>query len=374
MKHCSTIRVLEVIRQGQIGGGESHVIDLVTGFDRNKIEPIVLAFTGGQMIDHLRNCGIKCYVEETSRAFDAKVMRAIKKIIDDEKIDIIHAHGSRAASNLVLLARCMHRPFVYTVHGWSFHQDQSSLVYKIRAISERLICHFSDCVICVSDSNRVSGRETFGLQKAEVIENGINLDRFNHGGKFGDIRGELGIGSEDFIVGFIARVTLQKAPLDFVKAVAIAHKKNGCIKGLLVGDGDMKDEVYDYIHTHRLEDCFYLSPFRTDVPDLLNAIDVYCLPSLWEGLSIALLEAMAMRKALVVTPTDGTTEVITNGENGIVVDFNQPERLADAFVEYCNNPDEVSAYGRKAQEVIRQRFDSKRVSAKVTEIYQSLLQ
>ncbi len=366
------IRVLEVIRQGQIGGGESHVLDLVMGFSREMVEPVVMAFTPGHMIDTLQAAGIKCYVIETEKAFDFKIQKKIRKVIETEKIQIVHAHGSRAASNVFRIAHGLHLPFIYTVHGWSFHQDQSRLVYTARAWSEKLICHYCNKVICVSESNRISGKEAFGLKQADVIENGINLKRFNAYGEFKDIRSELHIGKEEFIIGFIARMTLQKAPMDFVKSVALAHKENPNIKGLLVGEGDMKEEVYEYIRKEGLEDCFYLSGFRTDVPDLLNAIDVYCLPSLWEGLSIALLEAMAMKKALVVTPTDGTKEIIKANRNGLVVDFGKPESLAKAYLHYYHHPELVVLYGSNALELVQERFNSQRVSDEVTNIYKSL--
>lgn len=366
------IKVLEVIRQGQIGGGESHVLDLIRGFASNEVEPIAMAFTPGQMIDTLEAEGVRCYVIETDKAFDLKIQQRIKKVIEKEQIDIIHAHGSRAASNVFLLAKQMHLPMIYTVHGWSFHQDQPWLMRKLRAWSEKLICHYSKKVICVSESNRMTGEEVFGLKNAVVIENGINLKRFNPDKELKDIRQELGINKDEFIIGFIARITLQKAPLDFIKSVALAHKENPRIKGLLVGEGDMRDEVYVYIREHNLEDCFYLSKFRTDVPDLLSAIDVYCLPSLWEGLSIALLEAMAMRKALVVTPTDGTKELIVNHKNGIIVDFNSPESLAKAYLRYLQEPELIKQYGTEAQTIIQKRFNSQRVSDEVTEIYKEL--
>ena len=83
----------------------------------------------------------------------------------------------------------------------------------------------------------------------------------------------------------------------------------------------MEEETKAALSLYGLEKHIRTSPFRSDVPDVLHAIDVFCLPSLLEGLSIALLEAMAMKKALVVTPTDGTKEVITHQQSGLIVDF-----------------------------------------------------
>lgn len=367
------IRVLEVIRQGQIGGGESHVLDLIHCLNKEQVEPIALAFTGGHMIDTLRAKGIKCYVIETSKAFDWKVQKQLKELIQKEKIQIIHAHGSRAASNMVWPSYTTGIPMVYTVHGWSFHQDQSVLVQKVRGWSEKLICSVSKRNICVSESNRITGVETFGLSNCSVIENGINLDRFNQSGNNKNLRTEFGFTEEDFIVGEIARITLQKAPLDFIKSIEIVHQKNPKIKGILIGEGDMLDEAYAYIKEHNMQEYLKTSPFRTDVPDVLHTIDVYCLPSLWEGLSIALLEAMAMMKPIVVTPTDGTKEIITDQVNGTIVPFNAPEKLADAYLNYFNNPDVRKNHGREAMSVIEKRFNAQRVADQVTEIYKEVL-
>lgn len=367
-----TIKVLEVIRQGQIGGGESHLLDLIAGF-KETITPVVLAFTPGPMIETLRHKGMTCYVIPTLKPFDLKIEKQIEEIIRTENIQIVHAHGSRAASNMLWTVKRMKLPMVYTVHGWSFHQDQSFLVKTLRAWSEKLICRNSRKVICVSESNKETGKKVFGLKKAQVIENGINVGRFNPALSFKNVRKELGIPEKEIIVGFIGRITLQKAPLDLVKGIALAHQRNPLVKGLIVGEGDMKNEMIAYIDEHQLNGCFYLTDFRTDVPDLLNGMDIFCLPSLWEGLSIALLEAMAMEKALVVTPTDGTTELIKNGRNGIIVNFQAPEELADAITKFITDPEFKKNCECRARQLVEARFNSQRVSDEVTKIYQSLI-
>ena len=366
------INVLEVIRQGQVGGGESHLLDLIAGFE-NDIHPVVLSFTDGQMIDTLRERGVKCYVINTSHPFDMRILQQLSDLIKKENIQLIHAHGSRAASNVAFTAKKLKLPLVYTVHGWSFHQDQSGIIKKIRAASEKIICKLSTKVICVSKSNRVTGEQTFGLKNAVVIENGINLTRFNPNGTFKDIRKEFGFTEQDFIIGFIGRVTLQKAPLDFVKSMVIAHQKEPRIKALIIGEGDMEADLKNTIKEYKAEGYIRISPFRNDVPDIHHAIDVFCLPSLWEGLSIALLEAMAMKKALVVTPTDGTKEIIVNEESGMIAPFSAPEELAVCYQKYFSHPELKEKYGENAMEVIKERFDSKRVSQQVTVIYKNIL-
>lgn len=363
------IKILEVIRQGQIGGGESHLLDLIFFLDKNRYEPVCLSFSDGEMITKLKQMGIRCHVIKTQKPFDLQVQKQVKRLILDEEIQIVHAHGSRAASNVLFTVKQMHIPFVYTVHGWSFHDDQSFLVRKLRSWSEKLICHYADDVICVSQSNADTGRDVFGLRSAHVIENGINMERFNPNLTFKNLRKEFNFSDTDFIVGFIARCTLQKNPITFLETIKSAHQINPQIKGLFVGEGDLDAEVDKYIDVNKMYDYVYRSAFRTDVPDLLNCVDVYCLPSLWEGLSIALLEAMAMGKAIVVTPTDGTKELIEDGKNGLVVPFNNVSALVDSIERFYHDRTLVSKCSNEARLLVEDRFNAQRVADSVSRLY-----
>jgi glycosyltransferase involved in cell wall biosynthesis len=131
----------------------------------------------------------------------------------------------------------------------------------------------------------------------------------------------------------------------------------------------MDQAVDSFIQDNRMMDYLYRSPFRTDVPELLNCIDVYCLPSLWEGLSIALLEAMAMGKAIIATPTDGTKELLTDKENGLVVDFNNQQQLADAILSFFDDQSLFEKCSKNATLLVQQRFNAQRVADSVMEIY-----
>ncbi len=363
-------RVLEVIRQGQIGGGESHLADLIELMDKKSFEPICLSFTSGELIDRLDAMGVRCHVIDSSRGFDLLVQRKVIDLIRKEKVDIIHAHGTRAASNVLLPVMRMGLPFIYTVHGWSFHDDQGWLTYNARRWSEKLICSRADCVICVSEGNALTGKEAFGLKPPMVIKNGVNLNKFSPDIAASLSRRDFGFAPDDFVVGFIARCTKQKAPLDFLSAIKIAHAADSGIKGLFIGEGDMDAEVDQYIIEHQMSYVFR-SPFRTDVPDLLRMIDVFCLPSLWEGLSIGLLEAMAMGKAIIVTPTDGTREVITNEHSGLIVPFSSPAKISDNIIRLKADSELRQRCGTNARQLVATRFNAQKVADSVAEVYKS---
>lgn len=362
------IRVLETIRQGSVGGGESHVLDLVGGLNKELFDPVVLSFTEGPMVDRLQEMGVKTHVISTLKPFDFRVFGQVKKLMKQEGIQLLHAHGTRACSNTYYPAKQLNIPLIYTVHGWSFHDNQKEWIRRIRILGERLLVKRAAVTVCVSDSNLQEGSSYFKFNKSIVIKNGINQVRFNPEKSFKDIRAELGVGKDEVLVGFIARVTLQKNPLLLIRSFA---KLAGTlpVKLLIVGDGDLKKEAVDLAAALKVEDKIIFQPFRQDIPDLLNAIDIYCLPSLWEGLSIALLEAMAMRKAIVATPVNGTKEVITHLHNGILVPVNDADALANAFVQLVNDPLLREQIAQQAYQTLSQEFNTQTMVHKIEELY-----
>lgn len=331
------IKVLQAIRQGLIGGGESHVLSLVAALDKDRFEPLVLSFTDGPMVDRLKEMDIPCYVIPSLKAFDLRSWSEVRALIRDEKVDIIHAHGSRAASNLFLPAKLSRCPMVYTIHGWSFHEDQPFLKKRLRIWSEQLLTTVSDANISVSASNQNTGISHFSGFRSTIINNGIDLEVFNPGRELPDVRAELGIPSDHTVIGYIARITLQKDPLNLVRAFKKVLERQQNVTLLAVGDGDLKSEMVELARELGIDRNIIFLPFRTDVPALLKAMDIYCLPSLWEGMPIGLLEAMAMAKAVIVTKVDGSKEIVQDRENGLVVQARDPHELAAAMLTLHEN-------------------------------------
>ncbi len=368
MNSRKKIKVLETIRQGSIGGGESHVLDLVAGINKDIFEPIVLSFTQGPMVEKLKEQGIKTYVVETEKPFNFTVWPKVKRIMKHEEIDILHAHGTRANSNTFKSAKALNIPVIYTVHGWSFHADQQALIKKLRVASEKFLVHQSDKTICVSDSNFAEGQSYFPMTHALVIKNGINQKKFDPNKQFTDVRRELNIDPSTILVGFIARITAQKDPFTLIKAASkIPDSMN--IKFLIVGDGDLKEQTVQMAKELNVSHKILFQNFRQDIPDILNAIDIYCLPSLWEGLSIALLEAMAMKKAIIATAVDGTKEVIRNEYNGLFVEVQQADQLAAAIIRLAQNTAFRKELADNAYNTILQDFNVKKMIDKIEEVY-----
>lgn len=373
MNQNKKIRVLHAIRQGKVGGGETHVLDLVNALDKAHFESVILSFTEGPMVDKLRSDGFKTYVVHTEKPFNFNVWGAVRKIVEEENIDLIHAHGTRANSNTFYAAKSLKIPLIYTVHGWSFHPDQSKMVKMIRTQSERLLVALANKTICVSKSNLEEGKTKFNMPRAVVVLNGINQVKFNPDKPHNDIRVELGIDKDVILVGYIARITAQKAPFTFLRAIS-ALPDNLPVKFLIVGDGDLKPEMLALAKELKLEDRIVFQDFRSDIPDILAAMDIFCLPSLWEGLPIALLEAMAMRKAIIASEIDGINDLIVHMKNGLLVPVLKPGLLKDAIETLVSDTGLRERLGKEAGVTINEKYNVQLMTENIEKVYREILE
>ncbi len=373
MNENKKIRILQGIRQGKIGGGESYLLSLVENLDREKFEPIVVSFTEGPMVERLNSLGIKTHVIYTEKPFDFRVWKKVKQLIEKERIDIVHAHGTRANSNMFWAAKNTARPLVYTCHAWSFHLDQNPFVKKMRIMGEAFLTAKADVNICGSKANRDTGKSLFKNFDAVVINNSIDPQKFNPHGTYKNVREELGISDDELIVASVARFTLQKQPLKLITAFAEVCKKVQQVKLLMVGDGELKPEAIRLIKKLGIEDKIILQSFRQDVPDVLAAVDIFVLPSLWEAFPIALLEAMSMGKAVIGTNVDGTPEMIENGYNGLLIELEGLEKtLADAIILLCKDENLRTNLQRNAIKSIYNTYNVETLARKNEEVYQNL--
>jgi glycosyltransferase involved in cell wall biosynthesis len=370
-----TVRVLECIRQGFVGGGESHLLSLVENIDRTEFDPVVLSFSDGPMIEKLNRIQVKNYVIPSKKAFDLRVWKPVKELMLKEHIDLVHVHGSRAISNTFWAARSLNIPIIYTIHGWSFHPDQNKITQKMRIMGERFLTSRSDKNISVSHSNQQTGKKFIKSFDSIVIPNGIDQKKFNPQLNFPDLRSELGIDKNETVILFLARFTSHKQPLELIKAFSKAYQTNNSLHLLMVGDGDQKQEGIDLAEKLGISNKVTFLPFRDDVPNIIAATDIYVLPSLWEGLPIGLLEAMAMGKAVIGTRVDGTSEVIEPYQNGLLID---PDRLQDELVENIHrlstNMELRKVLEENARKTINEKYSVSSMTKQIETVYCQVLE
>jgi len=365
-------RVLETIRQGKIGGGESHVLDLVASLDKTAFEPIVLSFTDGPMITALEKLGVPAYVIASEKAFDISIWKKVRKFIEEQRIDIVHVHGTRANTNVLWAARNLGLPVVYTIHGWSFHDGLHPLARRLRVAAEKFITRKTQVNICVSESNRQTGIRAFNGFSGVVVRNGVNLQKFNPDAAYPDVREAYGIPADKLLLCYIARMTYQKDPVSMIHAFAAALKSKPELHLLMIGDGELKEAAVQAAKELQVENQVTFDGFRQDVPAVLNAADIYCLPSLWEGFPIGVLEAMAMGKAVIASDVDGTREAVKDGENGLLVPAGNRTALAVAIVKLAADGALRESLQQNAKAAIVENFNVAGMTEKISAVYRQL--
>jgi glycosyltransferase involved in cell wall biosynthesis len=369
MRASGKIRVLEAIRQGKVGGGETHILNLVEHMDTSRFEPVVLAFTHGKMMDTLDRMGINHHVIPSERAFDVSTWNAVRRLLVREKIDLVHVHGTRANTNIYWAARMLRLPIIYTVHGWSFHDDQRWLVKRARIFVEKWITRAVNCTISVSGSNQATGSKYIPRFESVVIPNGINLTQFDPSRRFFDLRREWGLHPDACIIGFVGRMTLQKNPIALIEAFPAVLKANPRAILAMVGEGELKEAAKRRAEELGIERKVVFEKFRTDVPDVLHAMDVFCLPSLWEGLPIGLMEAMAMERAVLATRVDGSKELVQDGVNGLLVPAGDSAALAEGLVKLASSESLRKRLGAEARKTIKGGFDVTGMTRSIESLY-----
>lgn len=372
----SKIRILQGIRQGKIGGGESVLLSLVENLNKDLFEPVVLSFTDGPMVNRFKEMGIPVHVIHTEKPFDIRVWKKVKELMVSERIDLVHAHGTRAASNMLKAAKSAGLPFMYTCHGWSFHQDQGRLQKRLRIMGEQYITSRATVNICVSYANSHEGKKHFGRGfDPIVIQNSVDTRKFDRHKQYSDVREELGIDRSEILFTSIARFTWQKQPLILIQAFLDALRQADGIRLLMVGDGEQKAEAEELLRKHGSDHRIVLTGFRQDVADLLAASDVFVLPSLWEGLPVALLEAMAMGKAIIATDVDGTAEVMEHEKSGYLIGTeNLLSALTAAIVKFSTDEALRHRLADGAAERINNHYNVDTMTAKNEEVYLNLMQ
>lgn len=274
---------------------------------------------------------------------DIKCIFKIAKYIKITKPDIIHLHSSKAGALGRLASVCFRIPVVYNPHGWAFDMNVSSKKKKLYIYVEKILGKFTNKIINISDYEKKCALKynVISEKKIKVIYNGVEVYKYKKESNVQEIMKKLGIPNNAFVIGMVGRITEQKSPDVFLE---IANNLKNKIKNcyfILVGDGDLRNNIEEKIDGYGLKDKFLITGWTTDVPKYISIFNVGLLTSKWEGFGLVLAEYMASGKPVVASNVGGIPNVIDNGYNGILVDYGDVEGFSNAICEIKN--DEVLA-------------------------------
>lgn len=379
---CVPVKVLHIVTQLEFGGAQWSTLEMLTHLDRERFAPTLLSSDGWLAQRAQRIPGLSVILwsslhRDIHPVADGRTLVKLVSFIRRGGYRLVHTHSSKAGILGRWAAHLAKAPVVvHTVHGWGFHAFQRPWARRFYQGLERRTSRITDGLIVVSErDHQTAVRLGIGSPpQHRLIRYGIAMERFGrHGTPQASVRQALGLEPHRPVVGTVACLKPQKAPLDFLKACSLIHQQVPTAQFVLVGDGVLRPQVEQLRRRLGLEHALHLLGWRDDVPDLLAAMDLFVLASRWEGFPIVCLEAMAAGLPVVATTAGGIPELITDGRTGWLVPVAQPGRLAQAAVQLLQNPDLRRQMGEAGRTSLNGGYTLERMVRTTEQFYEELL-
>ena len=354
------------------GGAEMMVFRLAEELRRrgHTVVPVGPRNGTGWMGEMLRAAG---FSEETfwlKRPIDPSCVRRFMELFRSHSIDVVHSHEFTMAVYGSAAARMLAIPHVLTVHG-------GLTVTKAlrRRIALRWAIRLSGRSVAVSGATRDEFAHNLGLSRSAltVVHNGVPTKQ----GTTERVATEFGISDRETVILAVGNLERNKNHRMLLEALVRYNASDAPVPWRLIiaaGRGGPEQEFLDeYIRAHQLRDRVHIVLGRSDVADLLALSHVFVMPSLWEGLPMALLEAMVAGKAIIASATAGIPEAITDGRDGILVTPGDLDALAAALANLLANEGRRRALGSAARVRAEREFTVEAMTDRYLAIYNSLL-
>lgn len=372
-KECFTRIKLMMLTVGlDVGGTEGQVLEIASRLDRQHFEVFVCTLKQeGTIAQEIRDLGIRVFALNGEGVWDARVLYRLFHVVRREHPDVVHAFLS--ASNV---AACLIRIFIrIPVLILSIRDVEVWKGWHHRLV-DRLTVQAAHAVTCCSEAVRqfLLWRIGGGPQKYIVIHNGVSTARFCSLPTL--YRSDMGLQGRTPVVGTICRLVEPKKGLTvLLKAIAELSRPTGSppCQLLIVGEGPALEQLQKFSFECRLQDWVLFSGMRRDIDRMLAIMDIFVLPSLYEGFGISIIEAMAAGKAVIATAVGGIPEIIVDGQTGVLVPPNDPVALAVAIKDLLDHPTKAHFLGIQGQKRALENFS---IESKVKQhegLYWSLL-
>jgi len=339
-------------------------------FREQGIAPELLVLgPSGEVVQEVRDDGIPV-LSLNLRPLDPRAYFAFKRVVEKIEPDILHAHNWRATAFALWLRGSSDIPVVVHEHVINLR------VPFVQRIADRILNHRVDRVLAVSEAAAKNCRETrhFPGDRIDVMINGIPLepDSSYTAEQAAEVNQELGIEPESDVVGFVGRLDEQQGPRYLIEAFSILlsnHSRRASL--VMIGDGPLEESLKELAGQLGIEECVHFLGYRHDVRHLRAAFTVQAMPSLWEGLPLAGLQAMAAGVPLVATDIDGPAEVLESDVNSILVPPGDSGALAQALSSILMDPERRERIARAARATVK-HYDTSSNVRRMRELYAAL--
>jgi len=359
-----------------MGGAERLMVPLLKHLSRADFDPYVCALQskdGNPMADEIRALGVPIECLDVKHLRDINALPQLIKYLIGIGADLVHTQLEFANILGNISAKLLRLPSVCTIHVMPSLdvKTKSRLHQKVEWLS---LHHFCDRVISVSEEAQQYHLSVSGASADQVttIYNGIDLSSFLNIDRKGErinVRQELGIPIDANLLITVAVLRPQKGIQFMIRALpAILHSIADTYY-LIVGNGSHQSALVEEVNQAGVEDRVIFAGMRKDVARLLAASDVFVLPTLTEALPTVLAEAMAAKLPIVASRVGGVPEMVTDGQNGCLVEPEDLHGLVNSCIHLLSKPEIQATMGAAGWEIVNHKFNIERQVDKLEELY-----
>lgn len=345
-----------------LSGVQRVSLDELQRLDPTKFDRYIICKEPGPLTTEAEKYGIKTlFVSSLCRNInlkkDLQSFISLIKLIKKFKFDVVHTHSSKTGV-LGRLAAKLSRVslIVHTVHGFSFPAAKTRMEYLLFLTMEKVGYKCCDFLICLheEDKNVAIKKLNANENNIQIIPNGVDVNKFKMAGenKRNQLRQQLGFKKESFLIGMTGRLWEQKNPLLLLKVFNEILKTERNIHLLYVGDGELKTKIMVFCEENDLSNHVHLMGWQNDTTPFFNVFDIFVLPSLWEGMPLAILEAQSSSLACIASDIPGNRHLITNGYDGMLFSLNDSNTLKSAITDLLQDPNKRRLLGSNAREKV----------------------
>ncbi len=367
-------RILNIISDTNIGGAGRVILNYLNYTDRSQFETLVAVPRGSLLKDPLEKAGAKVYEVDgmADRSYHKDDVKLLQTLIREVKPDLVHTHG--ALSGRIAAKRC-HVPVVYSRHS-AFPVPAKLRYPPGRWVNKLVNEYYADRIIAVSPATRDNLTDGgISPKKITVVMNGVApVERISPEER-AQLRSQLNIPEGCVVFGILARIEDYKGHLYLVEAARLLKERGVTgFRVLIAGTGAFEGQVAQAIEKDQVGDVVNMLGFRSDVAQLLGALDVQLNASYGtEATSLALLEGMSLGLPTVASDYGGNPWVIEDGEEGLLFPSRNSAALADAMERLIQDGALREAMGRRALERFQREFTGEVFARNTEKIYLDIL-
>lgn len=367
--------IVHVVYRFGVGGLENGIVNLINRMPTSRWRHAILALTEvvGEFADRIQRHDVR-YIELDKRPGHlVRDYPRLYRLFRDLKPAVVHTRNL-AALEAVVPARAAGVPVrIHGEHGWDMNDPEGKrLRYRlVRRLYRPFVSHYVALSRHLSDY--LEQAVAIPRERVSQMYNGVDTDHFRPAEARAPIPGCPFGAPGEWLVGWVGRMERVKDPLNLARAFIRASERFSQLRLVLVGEGALRGEVQALLQGAGVLDRVWFAGERADVADVMRGLDCFALPSLAEGISNTILEAMATRLPVVATRVGGNPELIESGMTGLLVPAASSDALADGLLHYFGHRATARRHARAARQAVETRFSLSRMVHDYSSLYERTL-